>query len=231
MIGAYLLSCAIFFGITASPGVSIEGTVSLFPVPGTLVTPLANFLAVPPPFIPGLNPGIIIPGFAAANFADAFTISATSALVNRNILWLAKSSFEATAAKVGTSVTTGSTITVPSNTTVNAIFLRTFGGTQYYEVQLSASYTGTFTPGTSTVTFSFIQPPYAQPGETVFSFVAAPGDTGTLDLGQLKELTNTTLGGRGTFPNGPDVLAINVYKVSGDAVVSNIILRWGEAQA
>jgi len=65
----------------------------------------------------------------------------------------------------------------------------------------------------------------------VFSFIAAPGERATLDLAQLKELTNTPLGGRGTFPNGPDVLAINVYKVSGDAVVSNVILRWGEAQA
>ena len=165
------------------------------------------------------------------NTPDAFTVTATSNLTNRNIVWLNKASFEATAAKVGTSVTTGSSITVPANTTVNAITLRTFAGVQYYEVQLSSTYTGTFTAGTSTITFSFVQPPFAQPGETVFSFIAAPGERATLDLGELKELTNTPLGGRGTFPNGPDVLAINVYKVSGDAVISNIILRWGEAQA
>ena len=165
------------------------------------------------------------------NTPDAFTVTATGNLVNRNIVWLNKASFEATAAKVGTSVTTGSSITVPANTTVNAITLRTFAGVQYYEVQLSSTYTGTFTAGTSTITFSFVQPPFAQPGETVFSFIAAPGERATLDLAQLKELTNTPLGGRGTFPNGPDVLAINVYKVSGDAVVSNVILRWGEAQA
>ena len=83
----------------------------------------------------------------------------------------------------------------------------------------------------TTITFKFGNPPYAQPGETVFSFVAAPGGTSTLDLTELKELTNTTLGGRGTYPNGPDVLAINVYKSSGNAVASNIVLRWGEAQA
>jgi len=47
----------------------------------------------------------------------------------------------------------------------------------------------------------------------------------------LKELTNTTLGGRGTYPNGPDVLAINVYKTGGTDTTANIILRWGEAQA
>jgi len=52
-----------------------------------------------------------------------------------------------------------------------------------------------------------------------------------LNLSELKELTNTTLGGRGAFPNGPDVLAINVYKTAGAATISNIIIRWGEAQA
>ena len=50
-------------------------------------------------------------------------------------------------------------------------------------------------------------------------------------LKKLKELGTTAIGGRGTFPNGPDVLAINVYKVSGTATPVNIILRWGEAQA
>ena len=65
----------------------------------------------------------------------------------------------------------------------------------------------------------------------MFSFIAQPGERSTLDLGLLKELTNTTLGGRGTFPNGPDVLALNVYKTSGVAVDANIIIKWGEAQA
>jgi hypothetical protein len=166
-----------------------------------------------------------------ANTSNAFTVVATSSLTNRNIAWFDTTSFAATSAKVGTSVTTGNTVTFPTNTTINAITLRTFGPTQYYEVQFTNSYTGTLAASTGTITFSFVQPPYAQPGETVFSFIANPGERATLDLGQLKELTNTPLGGRGTFPNGPDVLAINVYKVSGDAVTSNIIIRWGEAQA
>jgi hypothetical protein len=72
---------------------------------------------------------------------------------------------------------------------------------------------------------------YALPGEQVFSFIANPGDSQTLNLDALKELTSTAIGGRGTFPNGPDVLAINVYKVSGSATNANIIVRWGEAQA
>jgi hypothetical protein len=72
---------------------------------------------------------------------------------------------------------------------------------------------------------------YALPGEQVFSFITNPGETTSLSLGSLKELTSTSIGGRGTFPNGPDVLAINVYKVGGANTSTNIILRWGEAQA
>ena len=72
---------------------------------------------------------------------------------------------------------------------------------------------------------------YALPGEQVFSFIANPGETAELSLEALKELTSTAIGGRGTFPNGPDVLAINIYKVAGTATPTNIILRWGEAQA
>lgn len=85
-------------------------------------------------------------------------------------------------------------------------------------------------PG-NTVTFEFGVASYAQPGETVFSFIANPGERSVLGLEELKELTNTPLGGRGIYPNGPDILAINVYKVTGSAVNSNITLRWGEAQA
>ena len=72
---------------------------------------------------------------------------------------------------------------------------------------------------------------YALPGEQVFSFVTNPGGTDSLSLDALKELTSTAIGGRGTFPNGPDVLAINIYKVAGTTTLANIIIRWGEAQA
>jgi hypothetical protein len=81
------------------------------------------------------------------------------------------------------------------------------------------------------VTFQFGDPQYALPGEQVFSFLVQPGALNALSLAELKELTTTAIGGRGTFPNGPDVLAINIYKISGTAVNGSVILRWGEAQA
>jgi hypothetical protein len=165
-----------------------------------------------------------------AGIGDAFTIRYNSALANRNFAYLTTASFDASGAKVGTSVTGGS-VTFPPNTTVNRIRTISWAGQSFYEVQFNNAFSGTLALTSGTVQFTFSQPPYALPGETVFSFIAAPGERSSLDLSQLKELTNTPLGGRGTYPNGPDVMAINVYKVSGDPVTANIVLRWGEAQA
>ena len=167
----------------------------------------------------------------AANTTDAYTITYNDALVNRNFAYLTKNSFESSSATLGTTVSAGSSLTISPNTLVNRITPINWAGNDFYEVQFNNSYTGTLAVGTGTITFEFVQPPFAQPGETVFSFIAVPGERSTLDLTELKELTNTPLGGRGTFPNGPDVLAINVYKVSGANLDANIIIKWGEAQA
>lgn len=72
---------------------------------------------------------------------------------------------------------------------------------------------------------------WAIPGETIFSFISSPANKDSLDLSPLKELTNTPLGGRGCYPNGPDTLFINVYLTSGPPLQTNLVLRWGEAQA
>ena len=51
-----------------------------------------------------------------------------------------------------------------------------------------------------------------------------------LDLSPLKELTNSPIGGDGVYPDGPEVLAINVRLRNGTAN-GTILLRWSEAQA
>ena len=75
---------------------------------------------------------------------------------------------------------------------------------------------------------------YAQPGERIFSFIAATSRADSLvtsvDIDQLKELSGAPLGGDYKFPDGPDVLAINAFCLSGD-VKASIQLRWSEAQA
>ena len=152
-------------------------------------------------------------------------------LTARNFFLATKASFDASAATLGTPVTGTSAGTFPANTSINSITPETFGTTEYYRIVFNNSYSGTMVAGSGTVTVSFFEPAFAQPGETVFSFIATPGERSELDLALLKELTNTTLGGRGTFPNGPDVLAINIYKTSGTDTTANVILKWGEAQA
>jgi hypothetical protein len=71
---------------------------------------------------------------------------------------------------------------------------------------------------------------FAIPGEQVFAFSATPGADNRLELIELKELTNSPIGGVSTYPNGPDVLAVNIRIVSGSANAT-VLLRWGEAQA
>ena len=163
--------------------------------------------------------------------------------VNPNQLLFLKNVWDSGGAKNGTEIgdvsgdpTNQGDITLPAGSYVSNIQgPLLFGnqsttGVEYFKVTFNNAFNGTVSPG-DLINFTFQQPPYAQPGETVFSFIAQPGERSTLDLGLLKELTNTTLGGRGTFPNGPDVLAINIYKTSGTTTPANVIVKWGEAQA
>jgi hypothetical protein len=157
------------------------------------------------------------------------TVTKAYPLSNTSTMFFQKLSWESAGAKAGTEV---SDVLFPAGTFVNTSSLLSYFGTQYYRVTFNQTSTSTaITAGTTTITFKFGAAPYAQPGETVFSFIAAPSSNSVLSLSDLKELTNTTLGGRGTYPNGPDVLAINVYKATGAAINCNIVLRWGEAQA
>ena len=166
------------------------------------------------------------------NQSNYFTITQGGNLVNRNFAYISQASWENSGAKSGDPVATSTTApTFPAGTRISSASQKTFAGSVYYEITFNNSFNGTLTQSTGTITLEFSQPAYAQPGETVFSFIAVPGERSTQSLEQLKELTNTPLGGRGTFPNGPDVLAINVYKVSGTDLAANIVLKWGEAQA
>jgi hypothetical protein len=136
----------------------------------------------------------------------------------------------------GGSVTAGTYIVVQTSGTagaagtyaVNQTFSNAPTGATTPVIQINQALTSTIQAG-SVVTVS--RNTYAQPGETVFSFISSPANKDALDLTPFKELTNTPLGGRGTFPNGPDVLFINVYLTQGAPVLANLVLRWGEAQA
>lgn len=175
--------------------------------------------------------------------ASKTTSSAVSAAANvqltlaqstsvTNFVYLTQASWESAATTNGAGAGTEvSDAKFPAGTRISSVSaIKSFGGSSYYTITFNQT-SNAVIAGAATIGFKFGLPPYALPGETVFSFIANPGERSSLDLSELKELTNTTLGGRGAFPNGPDVLAINVYKVSGTAIPSNIIIRWGEAQA
>ena len=166
------------------------------------------------------------------NTANQYTVTFNASTTDTNTANFNAASFVSSGAGAGTIVTEGGgSVTFPSNSYVVDVKLESWAGTDYYLVTFNNTFSGTLTQGSGTVQFEFSQPPYAQPGETVFSFISAPGERSSLSLETMKEMTNTTLGGRGTFPNGPDVLAINVYKTDGQDITGSVILRWGEAQA
>ena len=152
-----------------------------------------------------------------------------SSYINRTFMFFTQASLLSSNAIVGTRVASTQT-EFPANSQIQSVTPRTLGGTTIVRVNFTNQFIGTFAAA-GTVTFDFTPPPFAQPGETIFSFISNPGDTDSIDLSPLKELTTTAIGGRGTFPNGPDVLAVNVRKVSGTATKANVVLRWSEAQA
>ena len=165
----------------------------------------------------------------SSNQAVTFTLGGD--LSGTNFLYMDQTTWEASNAVSGTEVDV-SYATFPPGTTVASVdSLDTFGTTDFYRVTFTQTSTGNIAAGDA-ITFTFGQPPYAQPGETIFSFIGVPGERATLALSAIKALTNTTLGGRGTFPNGPDVLAINVFRTAGTgSVAGTVTLRWSEAQA
>lgn len=164
-----------------------------------------------------------------ANVTITATANGTAAsYASTNFLFFTNASWTGSGATIGTRLDPAVT-QFPAGTAVSNVQTRSIGGTTVYRVTFTQTSNATIAAA-ATITFAF-GANYALPGEQVFSFICNPGETNTLDLEALKELGTTAIGGRGTFPNGPDVLAINVFKVSGSAVNTNLILRWGEAQA
>ena len=77
----------------------------------------------------------------------------------------------------------------------------------------------------------------AVPGEKIFEFTAQPGELTSQSLLQVKELTQSAIGGTGTFPNGADSLYVSVQLLPNTIATTsflsnvNITVKWAEAQA
>jgi hypothetical protein len=71
----------------------------------------------------------------------------------------------------------------------------------------------------------------ATPGEQNFSTLGQPNGFAEIDLSQLKELSNSSIGGYANYPDGPDMLAVVVKNLDSNTANANINLFWSEAQA
>ena len=73
----------------------------------------------------------------------------------------------------------------------------------------------------------------ADPGEQILSsIVSSAGGLSTVDLTALKELGNGPIGGNNQYPDGPDILAINVKNTATTGAANvQINLFWSETQA
>jgi len=177
---------------------------------------------------------ITFSGNANSNNNNAVTVTITFAgstnTYNRlSYLIFTNANWVASGVTVGDLIAFDSTVFAP-NTSVTSVIDRTFDNTTYVRVNLNQSSSGSISIPTDIKFLKGFVPGFGSPGEQVFSFICSPGETATLDLSELKELTTTAIGGRGTFPNGPDVLAINIF-TTGAEVNASVVLRWGEAQA
>jgi hypothetical protein len=104
-------------------------------------------------------------------------------------------------------------------------------GTTYYGVTINQLILNAVPVLATGSTVNLSRNTFAQPGETVFSYINSPANKDSLDLSLLKELTNTPIGGRGCYPNGCDIMFVNAYITQGAPINQNLVLRWGEAQA
>ena len=188
--------------------------------------------------------------FGLSNAASGGQPSFAQISNGTSVNWGSSSTFSATNSIAGADYTDRTVVYFSpvsiTNARVGQIFSGTGvpGGARVQEIGDSGRFPGSKfvrlsqpigAPGAvGTSTYVFTDPSSsAVPGETVFSFIGSGGggSTASLDLSSLKELNNTPIGGRGTFPNGPDVLAINIYTTSGSSFTGSLVLRWTEAQA
>jgi hypothetical protein len=71
-----------------------------------------------------------------------------------------------------------------------------------------------------------------QGGERLFAIPISTTNSGVLDLSSVKQIGTSAIPGTGTFPNGPEVLAVQITALSTTvAPVGEIQLQFEESQA
>jgi hypothetical protein len=70
-----------------------------------------------------------------------------------------------------------------------------------------------------------------QPGERIFQTIVQGANQNNLDLTALKEMSNSILSGQQAFPDGPDILTVQVTNLTSGPANVQVNLFWAEAQA
>ena len=86
--------------------------------------------------------------------------------------------------------------------------------------------------GNSAITYNTV--PYAQGGERLFAIPVNATNSGTLDLSRVKQLGNSGIPGYNIYPDGPELLAINITSLTTTGTAGtrgDIQVQWNESQA
>jgi hypothetical protein len=81
---------------------------------------------------------------------------------------------------------------------------------------------------------SFTGNTYAQGGERLFAIPVNFTNSGQLDLSQVKQIGNSGIPGYNIFPDGPELLCINItalVPLPGIQVTGEVQVQWNESQA
>jgi hypothetical protein len=76
--------------------------------------------------------------------------------------------------------------------------------------------------------------PYAYGGERLFAIPVNTTNSGTLDLTKVKQIGNSGIPGYNTYPDGPELLAINITSLTTAGTANtrgDIQIQWNESQA
>jgi hypothetical protein len=76
---------------------------------------------------------------------------------------------------------------------------------------------------------------WATGGERLFAIPVNSTNSGLLDLSQVKQISNSGIPGFNIYPDGPELLAINITALvptqAGINVTGEIQVQWNESQA
>jgi hypothetical protein len=125
-----------------------------------------------------------------------------------------------------------------TSTTWQYLYNQPYNATQNPSSAVQPSYTQVATGNISGVPnqtgqLSFTSNTYAQGGERLFAIPVNYTNSGQLDLSQVKQIGNSGIPGFNIFPDGPELLCINITALSSNnaAVYGEVQVQWNESQA